>query len=370
MMRMLDTSGLLNAGFALPAGINDTLTRLWFRGPATTAEGQHTDWVYIAIFWFCTAWFVLLMGLMFYWVVRYRRRPGTIAPASPNHSTKLEIVWTVVPTLCLVPMFIVGFQGYMHKMVAPGDAIELSVSAYKWNWDLEYPNGSQSRESTTIGSRPVPIFYMPADRPIKLRMNSRDVMHAFWVPDFRIKADIMPNRYTSVWFNTSLPADAATLGEAHGLNESSPMWGVPYSDHWVFCAEYCGNEHSEMAAVIRVVPEDKWNQWLGTIGTAGLSPIDLGKFIYQRKCASCHTIDGSKGTGPTWLNKWGYESKYTDGSTAIMDENSARESILVPAKKIVEGYSNQMTSFQGQIKDNELEAIFAYMKSLSNRGGN
>lgn len=363
-------AGLMNIGgsglAAAPAGL---WTRLWFRDPAAAPAGASTDSLYIFLWWFCVAWFVFLMALMVYFCWAYRRRRGRIAPASASHNTPLEIIWTIVPTLCLVYIFFAGFTGYMDKMVAPGDAIEMKITAQKWQWEVEYPNGFNSRDMTRLGAKDIPVFYMPAERAVRLRLISTDVMHALWISDFRIKQDALPNRYMSVWFEAKMPDGSQTLGAAHGLKEGDALFGTPYSDHWLMCAEYCGTEHSEMAAVVRIIPEDKWTQWLGTIGTAGLSPADIGKFIHHRKCSSCHSVDGSPNTGPTWKNMWGYEHQYQDGSTHLMDENFARQSILVPGSHVRREFKNEMTPFQGLLKENELEGIFAFMKTLSDKGG-
>ncbi len=375
-------------------GILDWFHKAWFRTDAATANGVSTDNIGMWLWWFCTLWFVFLMALMVVFVVRYRRRKGRIAPKSPSHNTPLEIAWTVIPTLFLVYIFFRGFWSYMEKLVAPGNAVEMSVLASKWNWSLTYPNGSESNATTVIGSRVIPVFYMPAERAIRVKMNSQDVMHAFFVPDFRVKADILPNRYTTVWFKalqpssgkihprTQVDADSAhASATANGLTYGGPNYikeleGVPYEDHWLFCAEYCGDEHSEMAAIIRVVPEDAYNRWLETIGTGSLSPKDLGKRMYETKgCITCHTIDGAPNTGPTWKNMFGHGVTFTDGSAyseAQMSDptffqNYARESILVPQAKIVTGFGSQMSSYQGVLNDKMIDGVIAYIMSLSDK---
>lgn len=366
-MTTLFSNSLFHAGASLPA--TGFWTGLWFRRDSANEFGAQTDSFYIFLWWFCVVWFVFLMALMVYWVVKYRRRRGKIAEKSAHHNTPLEVAWTIVPTLGLVYIFFAGFTGYMDKMIAPSDAIDMKMTASQWVWDLEYPNGFASRESTVVAAKSVPIFYMPAERAVRIRMISLDVMHALWIPDFRIKQDALPNRYMAVWFKAKAPDGAKTLGTEHNLKPGDPLFGTPYEDHLLMCAEYCGLEHSEMLAVVRVVPEDKWTQWLGTIGTAGLSKAQIGKFIHDRKCASCHTVDGSPNTGPTWKNLWGYEHDYQDGGKHLLDENFARESILNPAANIRAGFKNQMTPFQGQLNEDQLEAIFAYMKSISDKGG-
>jgi cytochrome c oxidase subunit 2 len=346
---------------------------LWLRGNSATEMGRHSDTVFMGLWWFCVAWFVFLMALMVYFVIAYRRRPGKAAEPSSAHNTPLEIAWTIIPTICLVFMFFFGFWGYMDKIVAPGNAVEMNLEGSMWNWKLTYPNGAETPQMTTIGARPIPVFYMPAGVPVRLKMNSADVMHAFWVPDFRVKMDVLPNRYTSVWFEAQAPTGDKMLKKDDLPPKFDELIGVPYADHWIFCAEYCGTEHSEMAAILRVVPADAYSTWVSKIGDVEREPVEQGKFIYQSRCASCHSVDGSKNTGPTWKDLYGEAVEFSDGTSMSAEQRKdlasfatyVRESIEVPAKKVVKGFSNQMNSFAGQLKPKDYDGIIAYMISLS-----
>ncbi len=313
--------------------------------------------MFMLIFWFSAFFFVLLMFLMVYWTIKYRRRPGVAPPPSPAHNTLLEVFWTVVPSSSMLVMFVLGFWTYMDKMVPAGDAMELNVKAWKWDWGITYPTGEESGQLTEMGGRgDIKIHALPEDTNVKLRMSSNDVIHSFWIPDYRVKMDVFPNRYTGYGFRTP------KLGREDDHPEGR------YRDHWVFCAEYCGDLHSEMAAVIRVMPQEDYEAWLKGQGSTG-DPILDGENVFQRKCATCHSADGSNNIGPTWLDLYGTERQFNDGTSAIADENYIRESILNPAAKIRAGYQNQMTSFQGLITDYEIEAVIAYMKSISEAGG-
>lgn len=368
----------------------------WLREPAMTEAARDTDYMFMWLWWFCVIWFVGLMGIMAYFCIKYRRKPGKIAERSASHNLTLELAWTIIPTLFLVWIFFKGFWGYMEKMVPTGTAMELKLTGYKWSWDMEYPNGlvvNRGFLNTSFGNEPVPVFYVPANTPIKLRMNSTDVMHAFWIPDFRVKQDLVPNRYTGMTFTAIGPRDGEPGVMSHPATEDeakrnrSPvagasnariapefvpeLAGVKYTDHWVFCAEYCGTNHSEMAAVIRVVsPEDfqTWLAWAAKKSTP-TDPIEWGKLLYKGKCASCHTVDGGKNTGPTWLNLYGYEHDYTDGTKIVADDNHIVESIRNPGKHVRAGYANNMNAFsEAQLNPKQTEAIIAYMKSLSDKG--
>lgn len=361
---------------------NGFFSEFWLRKPSATESGRETDAMFMWLWWFCVVWFVFLMALMVFWVVKYRRRPGKIAQVSPSHNTPLEIAWTVIPSLFLIYIFFRGFWGYIDKIVSPGDAIEMQVVGFKWGWQLNYPNGAETPTTKVMGAKEVPVFYMPAKTPVRLRMQSRDVMHAFFVPDFRIKQDVLPNRYMTVWFNPDGP-DASdpnvdrhpTVEELKGRGMTDEqlkkrpdlvaLAGSPYTEHYVFCAEYCGTEHSEMSGYIRVVPDDVFNAWHNAIGTPA-DPIALGQQVWKTKCASCHTINGAPNTGPTWLNTFGSMETLTDGTQVVVDEAYILESIFDPSKKIVKGYEGQnMSSFRGLLTPAQVDGVIQFMKSIS-----
>ncbi len=351
---------------------------LWFRAPAGTKNGEATDWMGMWLWWFCVAWFVVLMAIMFYFVIRYRRsKVGPVAPASSAHNTPIELAWTVIPSLFLVFMFFKGFWGYIDNIVAPAHATEIKVEAAKWSWRFIYPTGAESRSTKELGSAFQRVFYVPEGKPVQLRIKSADVMHALWIPDFRIKADALPNRYTTLWFESKpLPADAPKLNaEVDPLIKTAAkdkfkfLDGVPYQDHWLFCAEYCGEAHSEMAATVRVVPADIYKKWLDAItDKSDLAPAEYGKTIYQAQCSSCHSVEeGKTNTGPNWTELWGNPSiPLAGGGTAVGDANYVRDSVRNPAAKIHAGFPNSMTPFPAaSLSDDQLEAIMAYMKYVS-----
>lgn len=357
----------------------------WMGERTGSSLGHDTDWMFMWLWWFCVVWFVGLMGLMMYFVIKYRRRPGRIAPMSANHNSKLEIFWTIVPTLFLVWIFWEGMRGYMEKMVAPPNAMELKLTGFKWSWRLEYPGGIEIDRGSSVGfvakdaAESIPVFYIPADTPIRLKMNSQDVMHAFWIPSFRTKQDLVPNRFTGMYFRSD-PLDMSSPKiKRHPKSKAEATWDCqfvegladkPYIDHWIFCAEYCGTGHSEMAGVLRVVDSADYKIWLNAqANPVGLEDWQKGERIYKARCSSCHTTDGAGSTGPSWKNLLGYEHSYTDGAKIVADDNHVLESVRMPNKHIRADYpGGGMTAFaENQLSNKQIGYVIAYMARLSDK---
>jgi cytochrome c oxidase subunit 2 len=283
--------------------------------------------------------FVLIIGLIVWFLIQYRRRPGVEPQDSPHHNTVLELSWSILPSLLLVVMFYRGFTGYMDMRTPPDGAMEIMVNAKKWSWLFTYPNGWGE-----------PELHVPRDVPVTLVMTSEDVIHSLFIPAFRVKMDVVPGRYTKLWFN------ATEVGE-----------------FTLFCTEYCGTKHSDMLA--KVVVHDsvaEYQQWLEKASDPYTQedgkPRPLAEvgamFFNKRGCVQCHSIDGSVKTGPTFKGTFGTTQKLTDGTDVVIDENYVRESILNPMAKVCRGFRPVMPTFQGQLKDQDIGAIIAYLKSL------
>lgn len=325
-------------------------------------EATSTEFLFMFVLWVNIISFAVVMGVMFYFVFKYRRgAQKTNYQVSVAHNTPLELAWSIIPLIVMVPIFWWGFKGYVGKLASPSDSEEIMIRGYQWSWDITYANGAvplpTSEEwkprALTLSGDTNPVFAVPAGRPVRFMMSSSDVIHAFYIPDFRTKMDVFPNRYTSMWFKPQELKDGETARE-----------------HRVFCAEYCGQDHSEMAAVIRVIPQKDYEELirLWTEPPGDWTPRDIGKFIFQSKCSSCHTIDGKPSTGPTWKNLYMSKVELASGGEPVTaDENYIRESILVPSAKIHKGFQPQMPSFQGQIKPKQLDALILYIKSLSDK---
>jgi len=281
---------------------------------------------------------VLLVGVvtaMLWFMYRYRRQDPAERPTPVKESQLLEISWIVIPTILVLLVFNWGFKSFVAQKTIPENAYEIQVQARSWGWSFEYPNGVTTD-----------TLYVPADEPVKTTMSSQDVIHSFYVPAFRVKQDVLPNRYTSVWFE-------ATKEGTYDL----------------FCTEYCGRNHSEMDADVKVVSRARFDDWLESAGTPDDIPLpELGEKLYtQQGCQGCHSLDGSDMVGPTWKGLYGKTNhQMADGSTVTADANYLRESILQSGAKVVEGYQNVMPSYSN-LSEREVSGLIEFMKEKSDK---
>lgn len=261
--------------------------------------------------------------------IKYRRRPGHEAQPIEG-STVLEIGWSVVPFFVMVTFFIWGAVIFFQERTPPADATEVYVVAKQWMWKIEHMEGQ----------REINELHVPTGQNIKLIMTSQDVIHSFFVPAFRLKQDVLPGRYTTLWFKATVP------GRYH-----------------LFCAEYCGTNHSGMGGDIVVMEPQDYAQWMAGGASAPLQ--DTGKELFASLgCATCHREE-VLGRGPTLVGLYNNEVVLEDGRKVKADENYVRESILNPTAKIVKGFKPVMPAFQGIVSDEQLNALVAYVKSLS-----
>ena len=219
-----------------------------------------------------------------------------------------------------------------NKMRTPiKGALEIHVYGQMWNWDFVYKNGRKSAGT----------LYVPIDTPVKLVMSSRDVIHSFYVPSFRIKQDVLPGQYTALWFQA----------DKQGLFN-------------VFCTEYCGTAHYNMLAKIHVMKRKDFEDWLATDPYKGLSMAEVGQKVFQGRCTACHQINTQTMIGPGLGKIFGSIREFKEGQSQVADENYIRESILNPSLKIVKGFPDQMTPFAGLLQEEELTGLIEYIKSL------
>jgi cytochrome c oxidase subunit 2 len=302
--------------------------------PQNSTMAAEIDFLWDFIYWASAVFFIVLGAAIVYFVFRYRRRRQGELTTGLAHNMPLEITWTLIPTILIFFVFVWGFKSYLKLHIAPGDAMEIKVTGQKWFWSFQYAEGA-----STVNELVVPV-----DKPVKLLMSSVDVIHSFFVPNFRVKMDVLPNRYTQLWF------EATAVGE-----------------YDLMCTEYCGTGHSEMIGKVRVLGEREYAEWLESAGGMGegMTPAEYGAQLYKNKaCNTCHSIDGSKLVGPSFLNLYNTQQMLTNGPPTMADENYLRESILNPQAKLVAGYDPVMPSYQGVLKDQQIDALIAYIKSL------
>jgi len=301
--------------------------------PQASTLAPDIDYVFYFIYWVNVAFFVVLIGATALFTIQYRQKAlgERTHPTKGSHS--LEFFWAVIPTILSVAMFVMGFKVYIDSSVPPADSMDVRVVGQKWSWTFEYPEAGI--ETTKL--------IVPAGRNVRLTMNSRDVLHSFFVPDFRIKKDVLPGRYTVLWFNAPEPGT-----------------------HHVYCTEFCGDGHSVMANEVEVIEPEAFDAWVaGEQNKGPLTGAALGEDLFSKKaCNSCHHIDGTKLIGPPLNGIYGKEELLEGGGTVLVDDNYIRESLFSPAAKIVAGYPPVMTPFQGQLTDEETTALIDYIKGL------
>jgi cytochrome c oxidase subunit 2 len=266
--------------------------------------------------------------LIITFAIRYRRSRRPMADETST-SHKLELIWTVIPLVVSLGLFAWGAVVYFRMHTAPPHAMEIYVVGKRWMWKALHPGGR----------REINELHVPVRRPIKLILVSEDVIHSFYVPAFRTKADALPNRYTTLWF------EATRSGQFH-----------------LFCAEYCGTNHSKMIGRIVVLEPADYQRWLA--GKLNAPPIaEQGHSVFQRlRCDSCHEPRNGVRVGPSLAGRFGKRAALINGSTAPFDENYIRESILDPKNKIAQGFQPVMPTYRGQISESDLVALIDYLK--------
>lgn len=270
---------------------------------------------------------IAIAGLAF--LIKYRRRSHTEVPEQIEGNLKLEIAWTVIPFLIAMFIFAWGAKLYYQMYTPPKDALEIFITGKQWMWRAQHPDGQ----------REINELHVPLGRRVKLTMTSEDVIHAYFIPAFRTKADVVPGRYTTSWFT---PTKTGT--------------------YHLFCAEYCGTQHSGMVGRVVVMEYPEYQAWLRNV-PADKTPVEAGAALFaSQACDKCHLDDGS-GRGPSLRNLYGQEVKLTGGGVVRADETYLRESILNPGAKVVAGYANDMPAFQGLMTEEQVAMIIQYIKS-------
>ncbi|HEX8287560.1 MAG TPA: cytochrome c oxidase subunit II [Pyrinomonadaceae bacterium] len=277
---------------------------------------------------------ILIVAAVFYFSIRYREREKYAAGAEIHGSVGLEIFWSIIPFVIAMTIFLGGAIVYFNQQRTPDDAVEIYVVGKQWMWKAQHGTGQ----------REINELHIPVGRKIKLVMTTEDVLHDFSVPAFRTKMDVVPGRYTYLWF------EPTKTGKFH-----------------LFCAEYCGLNHSGMGGYVYVMEQRDFDNWLSG-NVSGMTPVAAGQDLFQNKlgCASCHQ-QNDQGRGPNLMGIYGKDVRLVGGQVVKADDEYIRNSILNPQSQIVEGYQPIMPTFKGQVSEEQLVQLVTYIKSL---GGN
>jgi cytochrome c oxidase subunit 2 len=323
--------------------------------PKASSFAKDVDTILWIIFVVSLFYFVGFVLTMLYLVMKYRKRPQDTGEGEPINEKKVARI--VIPVFAISIVLMLVLEDYIgNKLYAKlrdipkrDDIIEIKVTARQWLWQFDYR--IDGLQKTTINE-----LVIPKNKVIKLVMRSDDVIHSFFVPAFRTKYDILPGKYTHLWFE---PVATGTFD--------------------IFCAEFCGDGHSRMLGKVKVIEQGEFNHWLkgevvaqvSTPGSevvtkeGGLGTAELGaRLIKERGCIACHSTDGTQLIGPTFRGCFGRKEILQDGTEITVDENYIKESIIEPSAKVVKGFSPVMPSFKGLLSDQEIDAVIDYLKTL------
>jgi len=302
-----------------------------------SAQSIPIDWLWNLQVKFISFLFALIVVPMVYSLIVFRRRKGDTSDAQHiEGNTRLEIAWTIVPLVVVIGIAYIGAQNLAETRRSDPDAMVVQVTAFQWGWKFDYPEyGISSNE-----------LYLPVDKQVLLKMSSRDVIHSFWVPEFRLKQDVVPGRTTELRITPTLIGDT----------------------YKVRCAEICGTSHAFMRSNVVVVANADFASWVADqqalAAEAAQTPEGRGQALVQANgCAACHSIDGSKGIGPTWFDVAGSQVPLADGSIVTADDAYLMESIHQPQAKIVAGFEGQQMPTYG-FTEEQIADIVAYIKTL------
>lgn len=300
---------------------------LWPDSASTNAG--NVDALYIFLLLVSGIMIALIFTVLTVFAIRFRKRRGQRA-VQIEGSHQLEVTWSIIPFCVMLVFYIWGAVIYFQERTPPQDATEVYTVAKQWMWKFEHKGGQ----------REINELHVPVGRDVKMIMTSQDVIHSFFVPAFRIKQDVLPGRYTTLWFR------ATKAGTYH-----------------LFCSQYCGTQHSGMVGWIKVMEPSDYEAWMSSSGNQPLA-VAGQKLFSELGCVTCHRSD-TQGRGPDLAGVFGKPVLLQDGRTVTADENYIRESILEPGAKIVQGFKPVMPTFQGLVNDEQLNALVDYVKSLA-----
>jgi cytochrome c oxidase subunit 2 len=301
---------------------------VWFPEQASTTA-RSVDIFLCALVAICGAVGLLVATLLIYFAIRYRRRPGTPPPPAVPANLRLELFWTLSPLGVFLVFFVWGAIVYFDAYRAPDDATVIYGVGKQWMWKFQHPDGQ----------REINELHVPIGRPFQVKLISEDVIHSFFVPAFRIHMDVLPGRYTSVWFQ------ATRKGTYH-----------------LFCSQYCGTNHAGMVGTVHVMEPAEYQRWL-ELHAEGSAALEGRKVFLKFRCLSCHSAD-EHARAPVLEQLYGKTVQLQNHPPVIADDEYIRESILEPGAKMVAGYENIMPTFKGQISEEEIIELIAFIRSL------
>jgi cytochrome c oxidase subunit II len=275
---------------------------------------------------------LLIAGAIIYFAVKYRRGSRAERTVKATHFFWLEASWIAVPLVLTMTMFAWGARLYFRQVRPPAGALEIDCVARQWMWKFQHPEGQAE----------INDLHVPLAQPVRVRLISEDVIHSLFIPAFRVKQDVLPGRYTSIWF------EATRVGEYH-----------------LFCAEYCGAKHSEMRGRVVVMEAADYAAWLSGKLPSAPDAVAASRLLDELRCTNCHQGGGVTARCPPLENLYGNPVKLADGSTVVADDSYIRESILEPAAKVVAGYQPIMPTYQGQLGEEEILRLIAEIKGLA-----
>jgi len=329
--------------------MNELLRRVLFLPDQASEYARSVDHLHYFVVLTTLIASVGVFGTLIYLVIRYRRRSDAEKTPHIEPAHWHEAVFVGVPLAFFLLWFAIGFPQFVSLHTPPKDAMDVYVQGKKWMWKFAYPDGPSSLD----------VLRVPAGRPVRLLITSRDVIHSFYVPSLRLKQDALPGRYTEAWFNAERPGS-----------------------YQVFCAEYCGLSHSGMLAELVVMPAPEFDAWMATQrrgqpGAQDSAPVageqvapgsslvkEGARVAGEQGCLKCHSVDGARHIGPTWVDLYGREERLQTGKTVVADEAYLTKSMMDPGADIVAGYQNVMPTYQGVLSPPEAAAIVEYIKSL------
>jgi cytochrome c oxidase subunit 2 len=300
---------------------------------AVSRVASEVDSLFLVIALVGLFFFLLTQGALILFAIRFRRRrQGEETPAITGNLL-LETIWIVVPTLVVIAIFFYGFMVYRQIVTPPAESLEIQVTGRQWLYEFTYSTGRKEVNEVRI----------PVHRPVRFILTSADVIHGFYLPAFRIKQDMVPGRYTQLWLK------AETTGTFD-----------------IYCSQYCGVGHSTMRATLKVLPADEYEKWLSSGSEAGIPLVTRGKKLMESSgCLACHAVDATVKVGPGLRGVFGHRVPLTDGTTVLADETYIRTSILDPNRQVVKGFPPIMPTYRSILTDEDIAAIIAYLKSLS-----